>query len=1169
MALLAYLAMRERPPSRDELAELLYPRTSRDRAYAGLRQCLSYLRDEIGEGVLVSGPRTVSLCPGTHALDVADFRMCLSRASGPREAEYLRSAVRLYRGGFLEGFFLRNSPDFEEWQTNLAEELRGQYIDAMARLHEDDRQRCDWEQAVQDARAIVRLDRLDEPAQRRLMRTLVAAGRLPEALRQYDSFRALIASEIGGVPEDETEELVAELRSGRHARASAGSREAAGSGEPGTRGPDGVESDPSPPADGAWRLVGSAMGPGTTKDVTFLSVEAGFASSAASEDWLSAAARHAVRLGAIALCRNDGNLRVAFTYAPRAIQTALALQTLEMRGGRPWPGPRRARVAVHAGVVEWEGNGFAGPVLDRLGCLAAAAHDGMVLVSGPAAERAGRWFPPGASLKPLGIHRMEDLGPPLAVHRLAHPQLRARFSRIETLESRTSNLQSQPTFLVGRKSELDDVVRLAGTDGVRLVTLTGPGGTGKTRLALHAAARLSAFFPQGTWFVDLAAARRASQVVALIAAALGVREPPGAERPLSDLVSDAIGRADVLLVLDNFEHVLEAAREVGRIMAACPGLKVLATSRELLHLLGEREFPVPPLELPEQGKKTDRSVPCESVRLFVERARSVRPDLVLTNETSLVIGEICARLDGLPLAIELAAARTSVLDPRALLEQLSSPMKVLTRGAENLPERQRTLRREVRWSYDLLTQEEQRLFRALAWIPGTFTADAADAIAGRGSSNMDSLSGLVEKSLLRRLPVQGAPRYRMLQTIREFALEELARNEESASVARRFADYAMATAEGAAPFLHGPEQARWFSMLDEELPNLTAALAWLEERGEFEQGLRIAGSLGWYWFRRGRFSMGAHWLETFLTAELGAAGGSGAPPWEPAGAGIRAQALSYLGWVRLMLGNSFLGNTGALDSFRRSLPLWRAAGDRKGEALSLVWAGWLARDSQEESPCWGLVDQAVTTARAAGDPWTLSFCLKLAYAYLPRVDKTIQEKRAAMEECISVARQTGDPFLVCQAVHGMGDMYMFLRQDAAAEPWFLDALQRGRQIGDSWSIFDTLWHLAYGRLRLEDLDGATAFFTDALRSAEAAGAQSYVGMFLGGFSQIALRRGDARRGLRLAGAEAVIRCGAEARFDQRLLEGCALPADTARIEWERGAEMGPEEAVRFALGEGH
>ncbi len=460
-------------------------------------------------------------------------------------------------------------------------------------------------------------------------------------------------------------------------------------------------------------------------------------------------------------------------------------------------------------------------------------------------------------------------------------------------EHPSTPLPAPLTGFVGREREIEQVCALLSRAEVRLLTLTGPGGIGKTRLAIQAAARMAETSGDAPVFVALAPITDPAAVGAAIAQALGVH--PDGERPLPVQLGAVLGSRRRLLLLDNLEQVLDAAPMLAEILVACPGLSLLVTSREPLHLSGEHQYSVPPLRLPNPESQSDLDAlgEVETVALFVQQARAVQPDFALTAENGPAVAEICRRLDGLPLAIELAAARVKVFTPEALLARLDRRLELLTGGPRDAPPRLRALRDTIAWSHDLLSPDEQMLFRRLAVFVGGFTLEAAAAVAGEGEAVpsltiLDLVASLVDKSLLRLEARAGhEPRFGMLETVREFALGRLAASGEEAAVRQRHATYFMTFAERANyvdDFEPDTKRGR-FDPWETEYPNLLAALEWFAAEGDGVTELRLAGALGHFWFSSGRLREGMARLE----AALGR--GGAAPP------AIRAQALSELGYL--------------------------------------------------------------------------------------------------------------------------------------------------------------------------------------------------------------------------------------------------------------------------------
>src|SRR5215213_6950778 len=562
----------------------------------------------------------------------------------------------------------------------------------------------------------------------------------------------------------------------------------------------------------------------------------------------------------------------AFPTTPDALEAALEAQRTLLSSEWQETGPLRVRMALHMGVAEERDGDYFGPPVNRVARLLSAAHGGQVLLSLPTHEMVRDQLPAGVSLRDLGEHHLKDLFRPERVFQLVSPDMPSEFPPLRTLDAYRNNLPLQPTPLVGREKEVSEVCDLLQRGETRLLTLTGPGGIGKTRLALQAAADLLDDFPDGTFFAPLAALTEAELFFPAVAETLEVRET--AEQSLDETLKDYLHERRLFLLLDNFEQVLGAAPAVTELLAGAPGLKVLATSRAPLGLYGEHEFPVPPLTLPDlrHPPPLERLTQYEAVGLFVERARAVKPDYSINNESAPAVAEICVRLDGLPLPIELAAARIKMLPPKAMLQRLSSRLKLLTGGARDLPERQRTLRATIEWSFALLDEGEQLLFARLAVFSGGRTLEAIEAICdAEGDLPMDAFDGvssLVDKSLLAQEEgPNGEPRFVMLETVHEFAREKLGESEEAEEIKRLHAEYFLTLAEEANPELKGANQRQWLERLEAENDNMRAALSWASQRDEAGVAMRLGGALWRFWSVRGYYSEGRRWLEAALAMD--------------------------------------------------------------------------------------------------------------------------------------------------------------------------------------------------------------------------------------------------------------------------------------------------------------
>jgi predicted ATPase/class 3 adenylate cyclase len=563
---------------------------------------------------------------------------------------------------------------------------------------------------------------------------------------------------------------------------------------------------------------------------------------------------------------------VVFPSAIGAVAAAVAAQrALATEGWPPEVGQVRVRIGLHTGEGTLGADDYVGLDVHRAARIAAAAHGGQVLVSATTRGLIGDAFPEGVSLRELGAFRLKDLGRPEPLGQLCIDGLRTDFPPPRTLDTPT-NLPPQLTSFIGRSREIAELEARLRDPANRLVTLTGPGGTGKTRLSLAVAAELLADFPDGVFFVELAPIADPDLVIGTIAGALSLKEEAG--RPIDSILRDHLRDRQVLLVLDNFEQVVAAAPRVSELLVAAARLTLLISSREVLHVRAEREYPVPPLPYPAAaipGRTLDVGAVSQydAVALFIARAAAVRPDFEVTAANAPAIAEICVRLDGLPLAIELAAARIRLFEPEAILSRLQKSLGFLTGGGRDLPARQQTLRGAIAWSYDLLSPEEQRLFRRLAVFIGGWSLAAAEAVCDAapdlGIDVLDGLVGLVDKSLVRREDTDdGEPRFGNLATIREFALEQLEASDEAAVARERHARFFLDLAEQVGPRLTGADGMRWLDALVHEQQNVRAALGWSLSIGQVEVGLRILGSIWRFWQQHSALREGRRWADELL-----------------------------------------------------------------------------------------------------------------------------------------------------------------------------------------------------------------------------------------------------------------------------------------------------------------
>jgi predicted ATPase/class 3 adenylate cyclase len=669
----------------------------------------------------------------------------------------------------------------------------------------------------------------------------------------------------------------------------------------------------------------------------------------------------------------------AFDSPSAALSAALAAQqrlpalALETAGG---PRPLRVRMALHTGLADERDGDYFGPPLNRVARLLALAHGGQVLLSQTACELARDELPPSASLRPLGEHRLKDLSRPEAVFQLCHPELRAEFPPLRSLDSPElpNNLPQQVTSFIGREKELGEVKALLGR--TRLLTLTGAGGTGKSRLALQAAADLLEGFPEGAWLAELAPLGDPALVPSAAASALGLTDDTG--RPTLRRLLDYLKGRQVLLILDNCEHLLDACAALAdAILRACPLVTILATSREGLAIAGETTYRVPSLTLPDRKRDAtlDAVLRCEAARLFLERAEQAQPGFRVAGESAGALASLCCRLDGIPLAIELAAARVRSLTLEDITARLDQRFRLLTGGSRTALPRQQTLRSLIDWSYDLLKPVEQALLCRLSVFAGGWTLEAAEAVCGSvevwefGSVEaqrsaldaqrpsptpiprediLDLLSGLADKSLLVAETAGVSVRYRMLETVRQYARDRLLERGEGQTWRDRHLQYCLSLAEEAERHWRGPDEGMWHERLEAEHDNLRAALEWCDgDPGRAAMELRLAAALARFWSIHGHLTEGRERLTRALDR---------APRGEGA---LRARALNSAGYIACKQGDY----PRARALHEAALAAYRELDDRRGIADTISHLSFVAVRRGDYSAARALAGESLAASK--------------------------------------------------------------------------------------------------------------------------------------------------------------------------------------------------------------
>jgi predicted ATPase/DNA-binding CsgD family transcriptional regulator len=613
---------------------------------------------------------------------------------------------------------------------------------------------------------------------------------------------------------------------------------------------------------------------------------------------------------------------------------------------------------------------------------------------------------------------------------------------------RPDNLPLQLTSFIGRERMLADVTRLLSqtSPAYRLVTLTGAGGTGKSRLAMQAATALRDRFEDGVYFVPLAPITDTTLIATAIAQAVGVSDAMGL--PSATTLSAYFRDQHVLLVLDNFEQLLSGAVQTTELLAACPRLTLLVTSRAPLRVSGEREMAVPPLAVPElpaqdrlDAQRLEALSESESVSLFIDRAQAVKADFSLTPENTRAIVEICRRVDGLPLAIELATARMRFLDPWAVLERLQHRLQFLTGGARDLPTRQHTLRNTIAWSYDLLDRSGQALFRRISIFVGGCSLDAAQAVCGDGEDVLDGIDSLVASSLLQSVAAQGGVRISMLETIREFGLEQLALAGELETLRWRHADYFLQLAERAEPELWNPTAGRWIHRLDLDHDNFRATLEWCLESGSqthAQTALRMAGALCQFWWTRSYFDEGRRWLARVLAAV-------------PEPSAWRMKALHGAGWLAHFQRDS----NSARELLAESLAIARTADDQRAVAWVLHALGRVAYFENDPATARTLGQQSLEIAEALGDRWLIAWAHHLL-GLAAHIIADYPAAQAAYERSLAIRREVGHQMGAGILIQLMGMLAHSQRDFASARALYLESLETFRDMNSHWQLSQML-----------------------------------------------------------------------------------------------------------------
>jgi predicted ATPase/class 3 adenylate cyclase/DNA-binding CsgD family transcriptional regulator len=876
----------------------------------------------------------------------------------------------------------------------------------------------------------------------------------------------------------------------------------------------------------------------------------------------------------------------AFARATDAVSAAVAAQrALTLH---PWPegAAVHVRMGLHTGEPSPVSEGYVGLDVHYAARITSAGHGGQILLSQTTRDLVEHDLPDGVTLRDLGEHRLKDLQRPSHLYQLVIADLPADFPPLKTLEHCPNNLPVQLTPLIGREQEVAAVQHLLQREHVRLVTLTGPGGTGKTRLGLQVAAELIELFSDGAYFVNVAPISDPEFVAPTIAQTLGIREAAG--QSLLERLQEELQQKQLLLVLDNFEQVVSAAPQLVDLLATCPRLKLLVTSREVLHVRAEHEFAVPPLALPDPTHLPELAALLHytAVTLFIERAQAVKSDFQVTDTNARAVAEICVRLDGLPLALELAAARVKLFPPQALLAQLEQLLQVLTSGARDAPVRQQSLRNTLAWSYELLSAQEQRLFRRLSVFVGGCTLEAIGAVcAALDTSNgagrvLDGAASLLDKSLLQQIEQEGnEPRLMMPETIREYGLELLAASGEMEATRQAHALYYLRLAEEAEPELAGSQQAVWLERLEREHDNLRAAMRWLLEQEGTEQSremaLRLGAALGRFWEVRGHWSEGWDFLEWARAGSKGVAVPAQVKALKAAarlayvqGDTDRAESLyeECLAWcrelgdtagialsLRLLGGIAMMRGTYAVAYARteEALARFREMGDKEGIAWSLFNLAHMVNQQGEYARAISLIEESLARFRALGNIEGIArslFELAMTLFFSQGDPATVH---TLLEEGLALCREVGHKDSIAFYFYLSGEIALSHGKALTARSLLEKSMVLFKEIGGrrdiAWSLF------ALGRVAALEGDYAAArtLYEESLAIARERGDKRSIAFNLEGLADVVALQGDPVWAAQLWGAAETLR------------EAMGVPiAPVYRADYARSVA-----AVRSSLGE--
>ena len=851
----------------------------------------------------------------------------------------------------------------------------------------------------------------------------------------------------------------------------------------------------------------------------------------------------------------------AFATAPDALSAAVSAQCALHAEAWTEGLSLRVRMALHTGTAELRDEDYFGQPLNRVARLHATGYGGQVLLSDVTHGLTRDTLPPSAAFKPLGEHRLRDLGRPEPVFQLLHPDLPSEFLPLKSLDNPDlpNNMPVQVTSFIGREKEIETVKSLLGK--AALLTLTGSGGCGKTRLGLQVAADVLENYPDGVWFVELAPLADPALVPQSVAQVLSVTEEPG--KPLVQTLVAALKDRKMLLVLDNCEHVLDAcARLIDTLIRACPNLKVLASSREGLGIAGELTYRIPSLSLPDlkQTSTVESVSQYEAVQLFVERALFHLPAFAVTNQNAPALASLCHRLDGIPFAIELAAARVRSLSVEEINSKLDNRFRLLTGGSRTALPRQQTLRALIDWSFDLLNAQEKTLLCRLSVFAGGWTLEAAETV-GVGAEMeeweaLDLLTSLADKSLIVTEIEEQHTRYRLLETVRQYARDRLGESGEGGSVRLRHQAFFVALAEEAELQLRGPQGAMWLDRLDREHDNLRAAL----DGDNKEAALQVAGALYRFWYVRGYYTEGRNWLAHTLSL----ASAECAP--------ARAKALNAGGVLAFCQGDSAV----AQSLHEQGLALYQKLGDKEGLAVTFNNLGNVAFRQGDYAAAQGLYAQSLVLSQELGNKINTANAFG-SLAYIAQEQGDYAVAHVLLTKSQALFRESGDKEGIATTLGNLG-LLAYVQDDyVAAQGLNEQCLLLSHEVGNKVGIANSLNNLSNVSRERGDYTAAQEQNKQSLALHQEMGNQRGTIEVLESFAALALAQAQPERAAQMWGAAEAFReaigsplpPSERARYDRQVAQARAAAGEEVfAAAWEQGRAMSLEQAIQYALEEG-